>query len=128
MQTFEHLSIKDRLILWLLMGETGISSETIAYAMSGVKVQDLQKEHICYKVKPYRWDVPYDPSDFRRCLKLLEYIPEWRERLPEVAEHFPEWKPFIENWDELEFLYEEEKQREDGEMPKLYARMKELRK
>lgn len=127
MEAFESLPIKDRLILWLLMGDTGISSETIVYALSGTKVTDLEKDLQGYKYKLRTWDIPHDPSDFRRCLLLLEYIPEWRSRLPEVAEIFPKWKPIVDAWDELEYLYEQERHNEDGKAPKLYARMKELR-
>lgn len=122
MQTFEHLPIKDRLILWLLTGETGISSETIAYALSGIKTIDMEQA----QDKPYRstsfcWSVPRNPSDFRSCMFLLEYIPEWRERLPEVAERFPAWEPFVKRWDEFERLYKK------GKDVELYRRIMVLR-
>ena len=127
MPEYDHLPIKDRLILWLLLGETGVSSETIAYALSGVKVQNLQKAHICYNVTPCMWDVPHDAADFRRCLRLLEYIPEWRKRLPEVAERFPSWKGIVEHWDELERLYEEGRTDADPTFRKFQDRLRELR-
>lgn len=69
----------------------------------------------------------YLMSDFRRCYLLLKFIPEWKQRLHEVAERFPKWKPFVEQWDELTQLYEEERENVDGKARKLYARMRELR-
>lgn len=128
MTKFEHLPIKDRLILWLLLGETGVSSETIAYALSGVKLTDLEAGLESRRSNLFwRFDVPHDAGDFRRCLLLLEYIPEWRERLPEVAERFPAWKGIVEHWDELEFLYEEGRTDIDPSFRKFRKRLMELR-
>ena len=120
MTEFEHLPIKDRLILWLLLGETGVSSETIAYALSGIKPETTVLADGTLTRRPHRWDIPHDAADFRRCLLLLEYIPEWRERLPEVAERFPAWKPIVEHWDELEYIYE------NGNNAHFYARLRKL--
>lgn len=118
---------EQRVIFWLLLGKTGISSKTIVYALTGINIESFIKrgEEILHFTTNH-FDVPYDPSDFRRCLLLLELFPEWRARLPEVAEKFPRWKPLVDAWDELEALYAEEIAREDGNAPKLYARMKEL--
>ena len=47
---------------------------------------------------------PRDADDLGRCLRLLEAIPEWRERLNEVAEAYPDtaWPRIIARWVELE--------------------------
>ena len=118
---------EQRVILWLLLGRTGISSKTIVYALTGINIESFIKCGVSIMIfdQP-RFDVPYDTSDFRRCHLLLELFPEWRARLPEVAEKFPKWKPLVDAWDELEALYAEEINRKDGTAPKLYARMKEL--
>ena len=128
MPDIENLSIEQRVILWFLTGETGISSKTICYALSGLHLCTYIKkeDEILYSQSSRNWSVPHDPSDFRRCYLLLEFIPEWRSRLPEVAERFPKWKPFVDAWDELESLYKEEINNPDGRAPKLYARMREL--
>lgn len=120
---------EQRVILWLLLGRTGISSKTIVYALTGINIESFIKRGVSIMIfdQP-RFDVPWDPSDFRRCHLLLELFPEWRARLPEVAEKFPKWKPLVDAWDELESLYAEEITRKDGTAPKLYARMKELLK
>ena len=98
---------------WLRNGERGISSETIFEAMTGIP---LGQKH----------NTPQDPSDFNRCYMLLLTVPEFRGRIKEVGEAFPDWKPLINNWDELEHLFEEELLREDHKAPKLYARLHEL--
>lgn len=70
------------------------------------------------------YGIPLDVDDFRRCYLLLELIPEWRPRLPEVSETFPEWKKLVENWDEMTRLYELEQ--ETGRCPLLWDLMKKL--
>ncbi len=96
--------------------DTGISSETIWYAITGNP--------------PARsgWypGVPGDVSDFGRCYRLMETmkVHNWRALLPRVAERFPMWKPYVAAWDELVALYESEMGQPT--MPKTYARLKEL--
>ena len=103
-----------RVIEWLLGGDTGISSKTIVGVMTGCACN---------------WtDIPYDPSDFGRCYRLLKLIPEWRGRMREMGERYPKWGPMAEAWEELTALYEEELQRADGRAPKLYERMRTLEK
>jgi hypothetical protein len=99
-----------RIAWWDTRGERGISSNTIYSVLAPAEI--------------VRWDIPYDPDDFRRCKQLLDLVPEWRERLLEVAEVFPFWKPYTDAWDELDALYEAEAS--SGKAPKLYDRMKVL--
>jgi hypothetical protein len=99
---------------WLRNGERSISSETIFEVMTGISL--IRQRHC----------TPQDPSDFNRCYGLLLEVPEFRGRIKEVGETFPDWKPFTDNWDELEHLFEEELVREDGRAPKLYKRLHEL--
>jgi len=61
---------------WIVAGDTGISSRVIWAVMMGVSLD----------VMP-RVDVPHDPPDFGRCYRLLEVMPEWRDRLGEVADN-----------------------------------------
>ena len=73
--------------------------------------------------------VPLDPSDFRRCIHLLECLDlkknEINDLLIKVANIYPEWKLFVDNWDALIKLYNEEKDQDSA--PKLYELMKNLR-
>lgn len=79
-----------KVIEWLADGDTGTSSKTIAFWLS---------KRLIYRNGP---DVPSDPSDLGRCLRLLRAIPELRERLPEMAECSPQWAHMLTYWDEIE--------------------------
>ena len=100
---------------WMMSGDTGISSETILSVMTDTPMSGH-----------FGPDVPYDPSDFGRCYRLLNHFPEWKSRLHEVCEKHPKWKPLIDCWGELTELYEREIKSKSGRAPLLYARMKEL--
>lgn len=101
-------------IEWLLSGDTGISSKTICCVMTG---SEWGEGH-------FGPDVPYDPSDFGRCYRLLALFPDWKPRLKEVADKYPIWGPLVSAWDELTALYEKELPK--GSAPILYHRMKAL--
>lgn len=114
------LPVEKRAMIWAAHGEGGVSSNTIFAVMTGT----MQYE----KVFPrgwWRFDVPHDPSDFRRCYLLLKLIPEWRERIGEMAEAFDKWRPFVDHWDEMTALYEQERENAKGMCPKLYELMKQ---
>lgn len=104
-------------IAWLANGDTGISSKAIWGVLMGRDIGALEFGDD---------NTPRDPSDFGRCYRLLKVMPSWRLRLPEVAAKFPRWKPLVDAWDELTTLYEQELPK--GSAPKLYDRMKELRR
>lgn len=109
-----------RLGNWLLHGEHGISSMAIAGVLMGGTVTKGQGG----------WWHPSDPDDLRRCLTLLEAVPEWRGRIGEMASVSKEWAALAAHWDELAALLEEEvpgwRTRTPGMAPKTYARMREL--
>jgi hypothetical protein len=100
---------------WITNGDTGISSETIWTALSGTQMTGG-----CW-----RPGTPIDASDFGRCYRLLQVMPEWRARIGEVADRYPAWRPMAEAWEELTALYEAEVH--TGMCERLYARMRELR-
>jgi hypothetical protein len=83
-----------KILNWLATGETGESSKSIAFFMAGQM----------YNVYPH----PYDPADFKRCLKLLIAVPEIRPRLSEMRSIDKYWKALIEHWYELEKCFMEE--------------------
>lgn len=74
---------------WLVAGDTGLSSESIAMHMLG---------WAC------RGRYPVDPSDLGRCLRLLEKFPEWQDRIGEMAAYGPEWAEIARRWPELSAL------------------------
>ena len=90
-------SITERAERWWKLGERGVSSQTIYHVFTGGYVS--------------RKDVPYDPDDFRRCRLLLDLMPEWRRDLGKLSSALPWYAPFVENWDEMDRLY-------DAELPK----------
>lgn len=66
--------VEQRALFWALSGDTGSSSEAIARHMT-----DGQQ---------YRYGgPPSDSSDRGRCIRLLELIPEWIPRLPEMMQY-----------------------------------------
>lgn len=89
---------QERAAKWLRSNDTGTSSRTIAYMLSGLPVLDPWPRTL--------GDTPSDPSDFGRCYRLLACFPRWRRQLTKVAVTYPRWAPLIAAWDELTALYE----------------------
>lgn len=88
---------------WAKTDDVGASSKYIATVLSGGgygwgAVEILEgKAH------------PLDGGDFGRCYKLLRSVPEFVARLNEVgAAGGPVWKVLVENWANLEVLYEQD--------------------
>ena len=89
---FNKCDTQTKILQWLATGEKGISSEAIAFKMAGVVPGNKRS-----------WPThPYDPSDFKRCLKLVNFIPEIRSRLDEMRSISREWNAIIEHWKEVE--------------------------
>lgn len=107
------MEINNNVNAWLQEGDRGISSEAIVSKLTGINISG-------------KWGLgaPCDPSDFKRCVDLLEAVPEFKPRLSEMKDVSTYWKLLVENWAELEQLYYEEY--ETGSAPKLYAKMKDL--
>lgn len=82
------MSIQERVIKWLLSGDTGSSSKAICAHMIGSGSGD-------------GYSYPSDPSDLGRCLRLLELIPEWKPRIAEMAQYSPGWAGLLAEWDVL---------------------------
>lgn len=105
-----------KIIEWLANGDTGLSSETMAFMALGV-------------VK--KWSAhPHDPSDFNRCLMLLEAEPMVRDSFPKLRELSPQWAVIIDHWDELRELFIDEaglNWSKKQSATKTYDRMCELR-
>lgn len=64
---------EQRALYWALSGDTGISSSAIAQHMTGSGKRQMQP--------------PSDADDRGRCIRLLEIIPEWIDRLPEMVKY-----------------------------------------
>lgn len=107
-----------KLIEWPIKGRTGISSETMWAAITGAATEGRKGSY-----SP-SYDVPRDPSDFKRCLDFVNDCEITKDQLNKVKEVFKWWSPFIDNWEKLVELYEEESP--SGTCPKLFDYMQEL--
>ncbi|MDD2609407.1 MAG: hypothetical protein PHX60_06870 [Giesbergeria sp.] len=107
---------QEAVIAWLANGETGLSSETMAFWLAfGVRKNDES--------------YPHDPDDMDRCLKLLHHAPGLRERLPKMAEMSKIWAALVARWDEIEALQMYEiglGWTKAQSAPKTYALMREV--
>ena len=101
---------------WLLNCDTGMSSECLmATMLNGGKVKGITRETCSH---------PHDPSDFKRCVDLLNAVPTFRITLDVMKQVSKQWAVLVDHWDELETLLNEEIGQRSA--PKTYARMKEL--
>jgi hypothetical protein len=88
--------IEKRALTWLFhSGDTGMSSEAICCHMLGIG----RHHYNCH---------PSDPADLGRCLRLLEIVPEWKSRMPEMAQYGKGWAGIVAVWPELEGLMRQE--------------------
>lgn len=108
-----------RIALWLLSGDTGVSSETIVRVAMGADGRKGLPDDISL-------DAPYDAHDFGRCYRLLKAIPELRPEIERTGKRVKAWAPVAKHWDELVALYERELS--TGRMPLTYQRLTELRR
>ncbi len=87
--------IKNKLIKWFATGKVGTSSKNMACIAAGMPHHPFA----CY---------PHDPSDFSRCLLLVNEVPEVRNCFEQIASLSPQWNALIQNWDELEKTFIDE--------------------
>ena len=80
---------------WTYEGETGSSSLTIARTAVTRAAW-----------KPFQF--PRDPDDLRRCLLLIQAVPETVDALPILAQASKRWRPLVEAWDQLSQSLKEE--------------------
>ncbi|OAM33547.1 hypothetical protein A7Q01_00915 [Eikenella sp. NML96-A-049] len=99
---------------WFVNGETGLSSMTLALWLSE---QKRPKKGVHF---------PYDPWDFRRCLLLLDAVPELRKKMHTLPELSKEWAAFYERWDDMEVSMRREMTGHTA--PKTYALINEILK
>jgi len=86
------MEIKKSWCEWLASGDTGVSSETMFSAITGIPVKN--------------YGTPSDLSDVGRCIRMLKKLPELRPLIGMVSEKHKGWMPFIDCWKELEREYE----------------------
>lgn len=88
---------KEQVIDWMVRGEnTGVSSKAMAAIFLGREPRRGWADH------------PHDPSDFNRCLGLLEQAPKAKGLMWKVAELSDVWSRLIARWSEIEATFVEE--------------------
>lgn len=85
--------VYDKLTKWLVSDDVGASSLAMAAILSGNESRSAFSDH------------PLDSWDFGRCVRLLDAVPELRERLSMMSSRSAWWAALIAHWDELEALY-----------------------
>ena len=92
------IEVSEALAAWLRHGERGLSSNCMVDHLLGLPLLEG------FWGMPH----PHDPADLRRCLLLLEAVPEVRDRFPEMRTASPEWARLVERWGELVALFKTE--------------------
>lgn len=87
--------IQEAALEWLANGETGISSETMAF-------------WLVFGVKKDESGHPHDPDDFDRCLQFLNQVPEMRSQLLKMVPLSSAWKKLVARWSEIEAMHLDE--------------------
>lgn len=96
MQNKNVIPVPEVLLSWRLGDDTGTSSLLIWHTLTGIK-------------DPSRYtseDTPCDVSDFGRCYRLLQLMPEWEDKLELVAEKYPNWRKLVTHWKDVKNAYE----------------------
>lgn len=113
------MKLSENAIQWLASGDRGVSSNTIFETITGINTGEK------------RQDYPYDPADFRRCLRLLDACPEFKPLLCKMKGVSPVWRALVDRWDDLQKVFEKEAPpnwRNGGiwSAPKTYKLMREI--
>lgn len=80
---------------WIKSDDTGESSKFLADVLRSNK--ELTADRI---------RVPYDPSDFGRCVRMLRVCSELKKDLPKIKGYGPIWREIFYNWEYMEDLYD----------------------
>jgi hypothetical protein len=111
----------DNLGRWLMVGERGMSSEAIVMNLRPGLAVGRRRDKLAH---------PHDPDDLKRCLMLLEDVPELVPDFPRMREVSPVWAALVDHWDELRATFLQEGgatwRKGPWSAPKTYARMREL--
>jgi hypothetical protein len=111
--------LSDDAINWLALGERGASSDTMFFTMTGVPPDGYRVEN--------RRPHPLDPSDLRRCLLLIEAVPELMTKISEMAAVSNEWARLSSSWSDLRGALDAESpawRTQGGSAPVTYDMMK----
>jgi len=104
---------------WIAYGERGTSSEALFSHLTSI--------HIVHPRD--RAAHPRDPDDLRRCMLMMDAVPQVIHSSAIVSELSPEWARLMARWAELRIAFETECpnwRTGPWKAPKTYALMKEI--
>ncbi|MGL4600312.1 MAG: hypothetical protein ACRCVE_02145 [Plesiomonas sp.] len=104
-----------KILRWASKHSVGVSSSTMASIAVGLD-KPFYGSSFCH---------PWDPSDFYRCMILVEEVPEIRDYFDDISSKCKTFKPIIDHWDELVSMLMSE-MRNGRDAPETYKRIKEL--
>ena len=86
--------VEEKAMWWIANGFVGMSSKTMWNCFMNNSKFPINH--------------PYDPDDFSRCYKLLEAVPEWKEKsnMRKLKKLSEPWNNLVDNWDKLTEMYE----------------------
>lgn len=85
---------------WLNSDDTGASSLYMAWSL--IKPSDAFAEYINNPKPAY----PRDVDDLGRCIRLIEAVPEFGGRIPEMAHKGAHWMAVTSNWADWVEMYQ----------------------
>jgi hypothetical protein len=90
------IEIREETLIWLLSDDTGRSSKTLCSCLYLIPTKNDERNY------------PHDPADFGRCKRFLETLaPEDKKTaLLNVSAVGKAWRRLVDEWDRLEFLYD----------------------
>lgn len=77
-------------VLWLAVGERGVSSNTIFHCLTGIDVMDGAL-----------WCAPRDLADWRRCQLLLEQVNMLTLKFERMQEESSDWLRLVTRWHDI---------------------------
>ncbi len=80
-----------KILEWLASDRTGVSSKAMAFAAVGI-----------VNKRSFGNSTPSDPSDFNRCLMLVDQVPEIKHQFDEIAKLSDKWALLISKWEIIE--------------------------
>lgn len=121
----QNTGLSDNAVRWLATGERGLSSVCMFAYLSA---ENPLRENL--KDKTYH---PHDPIDLRRCMLMLEQVPELKPKIKMMSYVSSQWAALVNVWDILEEMMEDEapdwrKPNCRGSAPRTYEYMKTVLK
>lgn len=97
----KHKEKENNIFLWVLTQDAGSASKTIWY--HSIYLDSVKSKAQLRCTEPF--GIPYSIDSFTKCLNLLKEFPDLNDSFQRITNNFKEWVPFLEQWSNLELLY-----------------------